>query len=268
MQKHSRAAVVEAKALEGKTILITRRAEQADDFITEIETRGGRAVVIPLIQISDPESWLPCDTALENLSGYTGIIFTSQNAVEKFFRRLRERRIEIPGNIDIYAVGQRTREAITKEGVAVAFVPQNFSSTALIDSMNQENLQGKKFLIPRGNLNASDLETALTQRGAVVTSVEVYRNTMPDEATMNDLRERVSRNEFDVVTFASSSAVKNFARVISPAMVNNKTKIAVIGPSTKETAHTLKFPIDIEAKQSTALGLVDAITEFYSNLKT
>ncbi len=268
MQKHSRAAVVSSNVLEGKTILITRRAEQADEFIKEIELRGGRPVVIPLIQISDPKSWFGCDAAMENLSSYNGIIFTSRNSVEKFFRRLREKEIVMPPEIDIYAVGERTGEAIKEEGAAVTFVPENFSAAALEDFMSEKKVQGKKFLLPGGNLNASDLETTLIQRGASVSRVEIYKNTMPDEGTMNSLRERFFRNEFDVIAFASSSAVKNFAHIVSPAMVSSKTKIAVIGPSTRETALALMIPIDIEAKQSTALGLVDAITEFYSNPNT
>lgn len=265
MQKHSRAAAVPSNTLEGKTILITRRAEQADDFVSEIERRGGRAVVIPLIHISEPESWRPCDAALENLPAYAGIIFTSRNGVEKFFGRLREKKIEIPSAIAVYAVGQRTAEAIGAVDVAVTRVPKTFTAAALADLLTVEKVRGKKYLLPGGNLNASDLEAALTQRGAEVTSVEVYRNTMPDEVTVNDLRERFSWNEFDVITFASSSAVRNFVQVISPSMISQKTKIAVIGPSTKQTAQALYLPVAIEPKQSTAIGLVEAITEFYSN---
>ncbi len=267
MQKPS-AADVTRKALEGKTILITRRAEQSDEFVAEIGNRGGKAVVIPLIQISDPESWLSCDGALSGLASFDGIVFTSRNAVDKFFKRIREKKISLPTYIDVYAVGQRTAEAVKKEGTDVAFVPNDFSSAALMEFLSKERVHGKKFLLPGGNLNAPNLEAVLVSRGAAVTSIEVYKNAEPDETTMNDLKSRLCKNEFDVVAFASSSAVSNFARVVSPAVAEGKVRIAAIGPSTKETARKLNFSVDIEARESTASGLVDAIAEFYSDSKT
>ncbi len=265
MQKREGTNVATSNELEGKTILITRRAEQADEFIAEIELRGGRAVIIPLIQISGPESWAACDAALENLPAYAGIVFTSGNSVEYFFGRLGEKQMRLPAKLAIYAVGMRTAGAIKEKGGEVDYVPAEFSSAALIDFLSRQKIQGKKFLLPGGNLNSTQLESALTRQGASADCVEVYRNTLPDQSTIHDLMERFARNEFDVITFASSSAVNNFAQIIPSPY--NKTKFAVIGPSTKETAQALNLPIDIEANESTSRGLVKAISEFYSNRK-
>ena len=77
--------------LTGKTILVTRSAHQADDFVHLIEQYGGRAIVFSTLEIVPPGSWADCDRAIKSLSLYDGLIFTSTNGVEFFFRRLKER---------------------------------------------------------------------------------------------------------------------------------------------------------------------------------
>jgi uroporphyrinogen-III synthase len=69
-------------SLQNKTILITRQREQSKEFIAEVEKRGGHAVVFPLIRITEPDSWESCDTALQRLGEYDGLILTSENGVE------------------------------------------------------------------------------------------------------------------------------------------------------------------------------------------
>lgn len=278
MSRHRIAALTErmnvlhdAMSLEGKTLLITRQREQSAEFVAEIERRGGAAVVIPMIRISNPESWSECDAALERLATYDAMVFTSTNAVARFFQRLREQNVSVSDLLksDVYAVGEKTKEEIEKQGVAVKFVPEEFSANTLSEFFKNENAQMKRFLLPKGTLGTQDLATTLTKCGARVDSVDVYTNNPPDEASTRELKERMLKKEFDVVTFASPSAVRNFAGVVSPAMfgqIQNKTKIAVIGPTTKEEALDLEFNVDIEAKKSTAQGLVEAISDFYSNL--
>ncbi len=41
-----------------------------------------------MIEILDPESWEEVDRAIINLPGYEGVVFTSQNAVERFLLRI------------------------------------------------------------------------------------------------------------------------------------------------------------------------------------
>ncbi len=256
-------------SLKGKTILVTRRHEQSAEIVAEIEKRGGRAVVIPMIAISDPESWVECDMALDSISSYHGIIFTSANAATKWFRRAEDRCVSLVGlsTLEIIAVGERTKQEIEKHGMNVAYLPEKYSSEALAQHFQKDSASGKRFLFPKGNLGKTEIADTLTKLGATVDVIEIYTNSEPFGSAGDELRKGFLHRQFDVVTFASPSAVRNFAREISPILFRhskNKMKIAVIGPSTKQAAIECGYPADIEAEESTSTGLIESIDNYYS----
>ncbi|MBX2992010.1 MAG: uroporphyrinogen-III synthase [Bacteroidetes bacterium] len=256
-------------SLHGKTILITRQREQSGEFVAEIEKRGGRAVVIPMIHISDPESWKECDEALDHLSAYHAIVFPSANGVEGFFRRVEQLGIDPPtlANTDIFPVGEKTAEEIEKRGLRVYHIPDEFSADGLIEYFRQQQVDGKRFLLVRGNLGKDDLRQELVHMGAEVDAVEVYSTDPPGEPARQELKQCLGGG-CDVVTFASPSAARHFSSVISAvdfSRVSQKTQIAVIGPTTRDVVERLGFHVGIEAKESTSKGLVEAIDEYYRN---
>ena len=65
--------------------------------------------------------------------------------------------------------------------------------------------------------------------------------------------------ELDLVTFTSSSTVKNLIQILGSAEPLQHTKTACIGPVTAETAKSLGVEVDIVAEEYTIDGLVEAI---------
>jgi uroporphyrinogen-III synthase len=65
------------------------------------------------------------------------------------------------------------------------------------------------------------------------------------------------------ISFTSSSTVKNFVELIGPENVNSglldNVKLASIGPVTSATLREVGLRVDIEAKEYTVSGLVEAI---------
>jgi uroporphyrinogen-III synthase len=261
--------LAQAKSLKGRTILITRQREQSGELIALIEERGGKACVIPMIRILDPESWDRCDEALARLASYDGLILTSGNAVEKLFMRCKAKNISGSTfkNMEVYAVGERTAELSGEFGVEATFTPKEFSSAWLLERFSGERVEGKQFLFPRGNLTKEELPSHLRSLGAVVDEVDVYCNAPPSAETLEELNARFLTREFDVVTFASPSALRSFRKAVIPGLfdlVTNHTLLAVIGPTTRLAAESLGYRVDIEAHVATGKGLVDAISLFYS----
>jgi uroporphyrinogen III methyltransferase/synthase len=256
--------------LEGRTILVTRLREQSVEFIAEIEKRGGRAVLLPMITIQDPESWEDCDRALLQIKTYDTLIFTSTNAVEKFFQRCTLRGVEpiVFRRYDVYAVGEKTKQAVEEKGLQVKAIPDQYSSVSLAEYFQGRNLTGKRFLYPRGDLGKADLAKSLIQQGASVDPVVVYRNTGPNEVDAEQVYGKLVMGEIDVVTFASPSAAINFAKLFPPARMasmDKRIRIAAIGPTTEEALKNLDMQVDILARQSTVGGLVDAIQQYYES---
>ncbi len=256
-------------SLHGRTIIITRPIGQSDALAADIETRGGRVLVFPLIVIAPPESWEACDRAIADLRSYDGLLLTSVNAVEKFFERaatLRTDRAAFAG-CDLYAVGEKTRRAIERMGFPVELTPGSFSAASLAESIAGKDLPGKKFLFPCGDLGREELGRRLEGSGAKVVAVVVYRTMGPDPAVSASLRREIRKGGIDVVAFASPSAAEHFAEIM-PATefdaVRGRTKIAVIGPTTAEAVRALGLPVDILADEATSGGIAQAINEYYS----
>ena len=93
------------KQLTGITILVTRPKEQANEFITLLESAGGTVIEFPAIRITDPISWEACDAALTGLENFGVIAFTSSNAARYFIKRLPEDKMKILQSKKIFAVG-------------------------------------------------------------------------------------------------------------------------------------------------------------------
>ncbi len=256
-------------SLLGKTILVTRPREQASELVAEIERCGGRVVLFPTIDITDPGSWQECDQAISHLNIYDGIVFTSANGVRRFFERCEQKELGLDSwkHPYVYAVGERTRHEIEKRGVPVRFVPATYSSVSLSQYFTGKNLEGERFLIPRGNLGRDEIVDTLTGLGAIVDSVTVYNTVLPNSNGVEQLWQQLIGGGIDVVTFTSPSAAINFAALLSGKGILEApwhAKIAAIGHTTADAILGLGLPVDMVARESTAKGLVDAVVTYYN----
>lgn len=253
--------------MRNRRILITRQHEQAGEMIREIESRGGTAVVVPMIATGPPRAWTECDAAIGRLRTFDALVFTSVNAVESFVGRTRI--LGVPSaslaQVRAVAVGEATASALTGNGVPVILVPEKFAGTSLAAALG-ESLAGKHVLIPRGSIARETVPDALRDGGAIVETVTVYVTSLPEGIDRGSFVHRVVSGEFDVVTFASPSAAVNFGTLFRPEELraaSGHVRFAVIGPSTADAVRALGLGVDIIARESTAGGLVRSIDEFY-----
>ena len=160
------------QTLSGTSILITRAEHQASEFISLVKERGGVPVLFPTIEIGEPTSWDPVDRAIEALYMYDGLIFTSANGVEAFFNRLGGAVSSLSSKL-LYAVGEKTAKTVSRFGLKVTLMPEKFTVSELAIIIEQQDLKGKTFLFPRGNLGKDILQDSLKLLGANVDSQPV-----------------------------------------------------------------------------------------------
>jgi len=99
--------------------------------------------------------------------------------------------------------------------------------------------------------------------GAVVDEIGTY-DTVSDSDGSEMILSDLTEGKIDIVTFTSSSTVKNFRDTIPDEQfdtVKQKIRIASIGPVTTETAENLGFNVAIHADEFTIPGLIRAIVE-------
>jgi uroporphyrinogen III methyltransferase/synthase len=128
-------------------------------------------------------------------------------------------------------------------------------------------LKGTKILLPRAREARPILPKELTKMGATVDEIPAYETLKVVENT-DDLVCKLKDNQIDLITFTSSSTVKNF-KALLPAenfteLIQGVT-IASIGPITSDTAEKLGFDVHITAESYTIPGLLEAILQNYHN---
>jgi uroporphyrinogen III methyltransferase/synthase len=259
----------EARPLFGKTVVVTRAREQASDFRVLLEEKGAQCLEFPTIEIVAPASWSPLDRAIKRLENYDWAIFTSVNGVRFFFRRLEEQGEDVRalGGIRIGAIGPKTAEAITEQGLRLDLVPSEYRAEAVIEALGQKEVRGKKFLLPRAAKAREILPEKLQEMGAKVDVVSAYETVRPPRRG-EEVRRLLQQGDIACITFTSSSTVENFAAMFPdedlPSLVG-QTTVACIGPITAETARRQGLEVSVMPAEYTIEGLAAEIVEFFSH---
>lgn len=260
----------ERRPLFGKRILVTRPTLQASAFSDLIAAAGGEAVECPTIEIVPPEDWGPLDAALERLSTYNWLIFTSVNGIAPFMNRLMEthRDVRALAGLTMCCIGPRTAEALSTYGLRADVIPERFQAEGILEALGQRQIRGARILIPRALVAREILPDQLRGRGAQVDVVAVYRTIRPAVAT-DRLLEQLRAHALHIISFTSSSTVRNFLELFSSKeemlRLVGETSIACIGPITAATAREAGLTVHVMAVQNTVPALAEAIAEHVAN---
>jgi uroporphyrinogen III methyltransferase/synthase len=260
--------VTGGRPLGGRTIVITRAAEQAAPLVALLEAAGAEVLAVPTIAIEPPPSWDPLDQALDGLGGFAWVIFTSVNGVAMVDRRLpaRGRAWSDVGRARVAAIGPATAEALAAHGVHPEVVPGEYRAEGLIERLRGLVAPGDRVLLPRAARTRDVLVKALVAGGAEVTEVPAYV-TRRVEAAAPRLREALAAGRVDAITFTSSSTARHFAELFTEAERRAwlaSVTIASIGPITAATAAEYGLTTTVMPAEYTIPALAAALVEHFS----
>ena len=254
------------RPLAGLRVLVGRARHQASALSAGLKALGADVIEIPFIEIRKPRSYAAFDAALKQVADYDWLILTSVNGVEALAARLRRLRITIEklGHLKIAAIGPATRREIEKLELRVAVVPPRYVAESVVESLCGK-VEGKRVLLARAKVARDVIPRELRKMGARVDVVEAYETVVPEsskkrlDSVMKDPKRRP-----DLITFTSSSSVRNFLALLGgrgrpPHKVLDGIQMASIGPVTSATLRELGLPVDIEAEEYTIPGLIRAI---------
>lgn len=259
--------------LAGRTVVITRAADQAGEFVTELEQYGARVIVSPTIEICPLDNYERLDEAIDHLYGYDWIIFTSVNGVEHFFKRLTaaKRAVSELDELKVCAIGEATGDRLRDLHVHVDVIPNEFKAEGVFSALEHyvggtQALQGLNVLIPRAAIARDYLPKALEAAGARVDVVPAYRTALPQKLDRGRVAAMLSGSA-DCIAFTSSSTVKNLGLLfdtqdLSAALTG--VVIACIGDVTATTASDYGLQVEIQPQQFTIPSLASAIADYFS----
>jgi uroporphyrinogen-III synthase len=260
------------RPLSGICVLVGRARHQAGALSGELRKQGAQVIEIPFIEIRKPKSFKALDTALKSFDEYDWLILTSVNGVEAMWDRLAHLRLNRKNlrHLRIAAIGPATKKAIEQRGASVDVVPKEYVAESVVRSLRRR-VKGKRVLLVRAKVARDVIPRELRKFGAHVDVVEAYETVVPQSSRRKlEAALKSDRHRPDIVTFTSSSTVRNFVALLgstgsvplaknSRQTILNDIAMASIGPVTSSTLREAGLGVDIQARKYTIPGLVKAI---------
>jgi uroporphyrinogen III methyltransferase/synthase len=247
---------LERRPLHGRTVVVTRARAQASGVAKTLQGLGAQVVELPAIRIESLTGTEEARAAAKAIGDYDLICLTSPNGVKLLFEAISDAGLDARAlaGATVAAIGPGTARALAAEGIAADVIPERFVAEALVEVLEDVEVDGKRVLIARAAEARDVLPDALRERGARVDVVALYETVReaPDEKAIT------AAQGADYVTFTSSSTVKNLIEALGerfPAAA----RIVSIGPVTSETVREACLEVAVEADRHDVEGLLSAL---------
>jgi uroporphyrinogen-III synthase len=232
----------------GKRIVVTRPRAQAKELQRAIEERGAKCVVIPLIEISQPDDeGFAFEQAMRNVSEYEWVICTSANGASRVAPYLSSGAT----SPKLAAVGDATALAFAR---VVDFTPSSANGKSLAKELP---MSSGKVLVVQAQETSGEVVRLLRDRNMRVDDVAAYKT---EHCLLTDVQVGEIRSA-DVVLVASGSAVRSWCAQAGP-QVNGK--VVAIGEPTQRVAADCGMTINAVAREASTAGVVAALAGVFA----
>lgn len=246
-----------------KTILVTRPLSQGEALCRQLQQRGFATRHVPVMTVSplqDAESITRIHTCFSRLNDYHGLIVVSLNAAEQALFWLACFPVHQP--LHWFSVGKTTAQFLQnslalKNGASIIYPHERMDSEGLLalPALQADQVKGQHFLLLRGKGGRELIANTLTERGAHVSSCELYHRLFPEQ-NARLLQEAIQAA--DSIIINSGESLENFLRLAGSSSAFGKT-LVVPGERVAQIARQAGFQHIIVAANATDEATLDAI---------
>ncbi|HEX6752725.1 MAG TPA: uroporphyrinogen-III C-methyltransferase [Solirubrobacterales bacterium] len=269
VQRRETLSWLERRPLHGRRVVVTRARAQASGLTATLRGLGAEVVELPAIRIEPRIESEEVRRAVERISDYSLICVTSPNGAHLLFEALDAAGLDaralggmkpqqvgegVMGGATVAAIGPGTARALKEHGIGADIVPERFVAEALVEALDEVDVEGRRVLVARAAEARDVLPEALRERGAEVDVVALYE-TVREEPSTEAIEAAQSA---DYVTFTSSSTVRNLTEALG-SRFPSAARIVSIGPVTSEAAREAGLAIHVEAERHDIDGLLAAL---------
>ena len=241
--------------LKGKHVVVTRPADRIGTLAQQLRGLGADVTEYPCIRTVAREPNPELDQAIEYLSGYHWLVFTSPAGPGIFFRRLHAagKDARALAGLKLAAIGPKTASALAEHGVMADLVPLTYDSEHLAQAMAR--VEGP-VLLCRASQGSSALPEIFAKNAIPFTDIPCYDTVYenPDPSAVLALLDKPV-----LVTFTSASTVRGFVESL-PGGDLSRVVGCCIGSQT--AAEAKKYGISVvTAREATMESLIECIKE-------
>lgn len=189
---------------------------------------------------------------------FSGVIFTSRNAIDHFFRTCEEMKI---------IVSQDTKYFCITEAVALylqkfilyrkrkVFYGADGTNKSMFDVINKHKSNEKFLYVCSENQQDNDIVTWLKSNGCEFVLGFMYRSVS------SDVKDILINTAYDVICFFTPSGVKSLFDNV-PRFKQNGTVIGAFGNNTSKAIEEAGLTLEIKAPQPQVPSMVAALDQF------
>jgi len=158
------------------------------------------------------------DSVIEDIAAFDWIVFTSVNGAKYLFERLYAmgKDTRALANAKISAIGKTTAKRLIEFGIVPDMVPEDESSTGLLEEFAKLDMKDKKVLLPQPVVASKELPRGLANMQVEIEELPVYQTIEIDPG-------EIDFDYIDQILFTSGSVVRAFVKRFGKVPSNIKT---------------------------------------------
>jgi uroporphyrinogen-III synthase len=192
------------------------------------------------------------------IQNYTGVIFTSRNAIDHFFRTCEELKVSVSQDTKYFCITEAVALYLQKFILyrkRKVFYGADGSNKSLFDVINKHKSNEKFLYVCSENQQDNEIVNWLKTNSCEFILGFMYRTRS------NDVKELLEKKEYDVICFFTPSGVKSLFDNL-PRFRQNGTVIGAFGCNTMRAVEEAGLKLEIKAPQPQTPSMVAALEQY------
>jgi uroporphyrinogen-III synthase len=192
------------------------------------------------------------------IGSYTGVIFTSRNAIDHFFRTCEEMKVSVSQDTKYFCITEAVALYLQKFILyrkRKVFFGADGTNKSMFEVVNKHKGNEKFLYVCSENQQDNEIVNWLKSNNCEHALAFMYRSQS------NDVKELLTNTSYDVICFFTPSGIKSLFDNL-PKYKQNGTVIGAFGGNTSKAAEEAGLTLEIKAPQPQTPSMVAALDRF------
>jgi uroporphyrinogen-III synthase len=192
------------------------------------------------------------------IANYTGVIFTSRNAIDHFFRTCEEMKVSVSQDTKYFCITEAVALYLQKFILyrkRKVFYGADGTNKSMFDVINKHKGNEKFLYVCSENQQDNEIVNWLKTNNCEFALAFMYRTQS------NDVKDLLTQTEYDIICFFTPSGVKSLFDNL-PKYKQNGAVIGAFGSNTSRAVEEAGLTLEIKAPQPSAPSMVAALEQY------